>query len=1128
MNSVAASVVIIPGVVSVLLFLVFTYLHEQSRQPYFRAWQMAWAAYSLHYVLDAFSFYRASAVAAFASSLFLVAMALCIFVSTRLMRGPTRFRWYDAALAVAGIVLAWLNLRGHMVGGVFQPDAIPAIRLGVGLAAVLLYCSAVFYINGHKRGSLAFQVLAVSLALWGALMAVGQLRNPWVEAFGSASRLFGPAPQMLLGIAMVMVLFEMERNAVQESTLALSTLGVDPRQLFSAGDLVPSMQSALDRLTRALPMRRAAISIADRWRGLLPSVQHGFSPEFLEALEKTGAGDYISDLAYRQGGLVTINNLAEMTEPLPVGSRGAFAEFKRVLAEVEIRNLTVVSLQSRENNFGVILFPHAERRAFGSSGPHLMVGLALQLGLTLENYLVTHDAHRRTKEYALLTQIGQAISSRLNQDEVLRTIHAELGQIFDTSNFYIAFQEGDEIRFELEVVENRVLPKRRRKLENAFTEYVIRTGQPLLIRSDLEKTRARLGVAYVPEHPAKCMCAVPVFLENKPAGLMAAMSLERENVFEQRDLDVLLTAAGQVSVAVENARLFAEEKRRSKQLSFLNNISRMAISSDDPMHMLGQIVGEIQKNFSFDHIGIGLLDYGTKEIEIKAEAGATAHAVGRRIPLGAGILGRVARTGERALVQNAAEGQLGGILQESRAVLCIPITYGEMLLGALNIESRNESAFSPQDVLILNTLADLLATALHNAFVFQKLQQQSITDGLTGIKTRRFFWEALSAEWKRASRSGRPFSVVLIDLDKFKEVNDTLGHFEGDLVLARVGRLLEQKSRQSNVVARYGGDEFIVLMPETGRDQAQVLAERLRQWIATDPMLNEHKITGSFGVATFPTHGFSIEDIIRVADAGMYVSKRSGGNLVSTAEEFAEGEDSARQRLQISAYIEGFLQRDHTGPEHLEELTLTLQKLCGGEDNSNLQLLKESIEVLSRAAESRELRTAGHGDLVARYTEIIARALRLSPDEVTNLVYAARVHDVGKIFVPERILNKPGPLTDDEFFLVRMHAKVGAEIVGILPHSKAMREAVEHHHQRVDGSGYPDGLRGEQIPLWARIIGLADAYSNMLMEQSISAARTPEQALDELAKMSGTRFDGMLVRLLLRELKTERASSFGT
>jgi diguanylate cyclase (GGDEF)-like protein len=1124
MNSLAISAVVIPGFVSVLLFLVFTYLHEQSRQAYFRAWQMAWAAYSLHYVLDAFSFYRASSLAFLASSLFLVAMALCIFVSTRLMRGPYHFRWYDAALGAAGVILVWVTFQGHIVDGAFVPDAQPTIRLGVGLALVLLYCSAVFYFNGYKRGSLAFKVLGAALALWAALMGMGQLHSPWGETLGSASRLLGPVPQMLLGIAMVMVLFENQRNSLQESTLALSTLGADPRRLLSAADLTPNMQAALERLVSALSMPRAAICIAERWRGLLPSVQHGFSAEFLRAIESSSAADYITQVAYRQSGIFTVHDLSEMTEPLLAGPVGAFADFKRVFTAADIRNLTAVSLQTREHNFGVIVFPHAERKAFGSSGPRLMVGLALQLALTLENYVITHDAHRRTKEYELLTQIGQAISSRLDQDEILRTIQVELGQIFDTSNFYIAFQEGDRIHFELEVESHRVCPKRSRKAENAFTEYVIHSGQPLIIRSDLEAVRARLGVTHIPDKPAKCLIAVPIFLGNKPAGAMVAMNRDREGVFEQRDLEVLMTAAGQASVAVENARLFAEEQRRSRQLAFLNNVSRTAISSEDPVHMLGQIASEIQKNFSFDHIGIGLLDYGTKEIEIKAEAGATAHAMGQRIPLGTGILGRVARTGERALVQNADQGQLSGILPDARAVLCIPITYGENLLGALNIESRNESAFAPQDVLILNTLADLLATALHNAFVFQKLQQQSITDGLTGIKTRRFFWEALSAEWKRASRSGRPFSVVLIDLDKFKEVNDTLGHFEGDLVLARLGRLLEQKSRQQNVVARYGGDEFIVLMPETGPEQAVVLAERLRQWIATDPMLSEHKITGSFGVASFPTHGFSIEDIIRVADAGMYVSKRSGGNLVSTAQEFAEGQDFARQRQQISAYIEGFLQREHTEFEQVEELTLTLRKLCGGDQECNLPLLRESIEILSRAVESRELRTAGHGDLVARYTEIIARALRLPPEDTADLVYAARVHDVGKIFVPERILNKPGPLSDEEFSRVRGHAQVGAQIVGMLPRSEHMCEAIAHHHQRFDGSGYPDGLVGEQIPVWARIIGLTDAYANMLTEQSISAARTPDQALDELAKMSGTRFDGMLVRLLMRELKSERMS----
>jgi diguanylate cyclase (GGDEF)-like protein len=1122
MNSVVITTAVVPGFVSVLLFLVFTYLHEQSRQPYFRAWQLAWAAYSLHYVLDTFP---SSSVAFFISQLFLVAMALCIFVSTRLMRGPSQFRWYDAAVGAGGVILALLTLHGHIIYGVFRPDVEPAIQLGIGLAAILLYSSAVFYLNGHKRGSLAFQVLAFALALWGVLMGVGRIQNPWTEVFGNASRLFGPVPQMLLGIAMVMVLFENQRNAVQENTLALSTLGADPRRLLFAEDLVPNMQAALERLRTALPIDRAAILISERWRGLLPSVQQNFPSGFLEALETTGAGDYISELAFRHSGIYTVHDVAEMTEPLPVGSREAFAEFKRILTQSGVRHLTAVNLQTGDHNFGVILFPHVERRAFGSSGPRLMVGLALQLGLTLENYVLSHDAYRRTKEYELLTEIGKAISSRLDQDEILRTIQVELGQIFDTSHFYIAFQESEEIRFELEVRDSRELPKRTRELRNAFTEYVIRTGEPLLIRSDLEATRQRLGISHVPKRPAKCLIAAPIFMGNKASGIMVAMNPDREFVFEQRDLDVLVTAAGQVSVAVENARLFADEQRRSRQLAFLNNISRTAISSDDPVHMLTEIASEIQKNFSFDHIGIGLLDRGTKEVEIKAEAGATAHAMGKRIALGTGILGRVARTGERALVQNALPGNLSSILPDARAVLCIPITYGESLLGVLNVESRNENAFSPQDVLILNTLADLLATALHNAFVFQKLQQQSITDGLTGIKTRRFFWEALSAEWKRASRSGRPFSVVLIDLDKFKEVNDTMGHFEGDLVLARVGRLLEQKSRQSNVVARYGGDEFIVLMPETGSEQAQVLAERLRQWLATDPMLAEHHITGSFGVASFPMHGFSIEDIIRVADAGMYVSKRSGGNLVSTAQEYVEGQDFARQRQQISAYIEGFLQRERTGPEQLEELTSTLFKLCGGEHDCKVQLLREAIESLSRAAESREVATAGHGDMVARYSEVIARALGLSSEETADLVFAARVHDVGKIFVLEQILNKPGPLNDEEFFQVKLHPRIGAEIVGTIPHSDMMREAIEHHHQRFDGSGYPDGLRGEQIPLWARIIGLADAYANMLTEQSFSASRTPDQALDELSKMSGTRFDGMLVRLLIRGLKAERTSS---
>src|SRR6202451_1342863 len=219
-----------------------------------------------------------------------------------------------------------------------------------------------------------------------------------------------------------------------------------------------------------------------------------------------------------------------------------------------------VSLQTREHNFGVLLFPHAERRMFGSSNLRLLIGLSLQIALTLENYVVMHEAQRRTKEYELLTEIGQAVSSTLNQDEVLRTVQWELGQIFDTSAFYIAFLEEDEIHFELEIEDGQTLPKRSRKVANGLTEYILRTGQPLLIQSELEEVRAKIGVDFIPARPARSFCGVPILLGGRPAGVMAALSTEREFQFQERDLEVMQTAAGQLGVAVENARLFSAEQ----------------------------------------------------------------------------------------------------------------------------------------------------------------------------------------------------------------------------------------------------------------------------------------------------------------------------------------------------------------------------------------------------------------------------------------------------------------------------------------------------------------------------------------------------------------------------------------
>src|SRR5271165_1303871 len=309
MNSVATGLVLIPGAVALLVLFVFTYLYEQNRHSYFRAWQLAWAAYTLHYALKAVEYYRGpSAVLFLLSSLLLVGMAVCIFVSTRLMREPFQLKWYDVTVLAGGVLLAGESLRAHIASGIFSENATRApiyLRLELGLATLLLYCSFHFYRYASRRNSVAFRTLAFSLALWAALMGVGQIRQPFLDLGGPLGGFLGPIPQMLLAIAMVMVLFENERNAVQENALAFSTLGVDPRRLFSAADLVPRLQAFVDRLVAPLPSRRAVFFVSQQWRGAVPSVQKGFSAEFLEKLQKTQAGDYIAELAYRRGGVVT-------------------------------------------------------------------------------------------------------------------------------------------------------------------------------------------------------------------------------------------------------------------------------------------------------------------------------------------------------------------------------------------------------------------------------------------------------------------------------------------------------------------------------------------------------------------------------------------------------------------------------------------------------------------------------------------------------------------------------------------------------------------------------------------------------------------------------------------------------
>ena len=1113
--------VVVPGLVALAFLLVFAYLQRQSCERYFRSWQSFWFANVVYYALLAFSeAHTSTPIFRILAHLAELCSVTALFVSARSFSRTEPPTWSrNIVLAALGY---WALLHAvPPLGSVIKPY----LHGWLAVMIVLLMAAVEYARAAYQRDSTGLRwmtgaILLRIVLLAGTVIPASVALGRFLRATNTYLELL---PLLLLGTAMVVVLFDDERRILQENALAFSSLDVDPTVPLSSEQVRPSIDNLLRRLMPVLQLEQAVLYISEPWRASLPSVGRGFSQEFVQKLEAHDGGDLLADLAFRRGGIATIHTLNELRGPMRASSGRGWSSLVNALSDEGVYTFSAVCLQTRERNMGVLIFPHSKKYAFSAARLRLLLSLSMQVGMTLENYLLVHDAQRRTKEFELLTQIGQVISSRLDSDEVLAAVHRELGRLFDTSNFFIAFAESGEMRYEFETVRGERQAKRSRKAKNDLSDFVIRTGQPVLVRSDMKRISQRLGIENS-DHPASCFIGVPIHLNGVSRGVVGALSFEREYAYEQRDVEVLATAARQVAVAIENARMFAQEQRRTRYLTFLNNVSQTAISSQNAEQMLDEIVEQIQKNFNYDHIGIGILDYATKEVEIKAEAGTTAHAKGKRVALGVGVLGRVARTGDTSLVQDTSATHLSGILPESRSALCIPISYAETLLGVLNIESRRENAFAEEDTLLLRTLADLLATALHNAFVFQKMQQQSITDGLTGIKTRRFFLEALQSEWRRASRSARPFSVVMLDLDKFKQVNDTQGHLEGDLVLARIARLLEQKCRQSNVVARFGGDEFVILMPETSVDQAQILAERLRLWIATDPMLSEHQITGSFGVSTYPVHGSSVEDIMKVADAGMYVSKHAGGNKVSTADEFVEGQNSLVQRQILNTYVEGFLQREHYGPEYTAELIAALKSFAANEAGGNREVMMDAILALNRASESRELFASGHGDQVARNAEMIARELGIQGKELQDLIFAGRIHDVGKIVIPEKILNKTNGLTEDEHYLAAMHANVGAEIVDSIPDAQNIRQMVRHHHEAFDGSGYPEGLKGEQIPLHARIIAVAEAYTSMMNERSYRTARSQADAVRELESRSGSQFDGMLVRILIRHFKAERAA----
>ena len=375
----------------------------------------------------------------------------------------------------------------------------------------------------------------------------------------------------------------------------------------------------------------------------------------------------------------------------------------------------------------------------------------------------------------------------------------------------------------------------------------------------------------------------------------------------------------------------------------------------------------------------------------------------------------------------------------------------------------------------------LLAISLYQRSSYQALRAMrlALTDPLTGLGNHRSFQERLQRELLHAEANGEPFTLCMIDVDDFKRINDLFGHPAGDRILAQVGNRL----RQNGEAFRLGGDEFALLLPGLSADDALSTSSSVLARIATLELEDVGSVTASAGIAGYPRQAFDRDELIRLADSALYWAKEHGKNRV------------------------------HVYRPDVVELA-ELRRLAHGPDRAARFRAAAS---LAKAVDARDTYTGSHSSRVAELGAWIAQRLGLDQEQVELTRLAGSLHDLGKLAIPEEILRKPGPLTPPERLVLERHTQIGhrmLESLGVDP----VADWVLHHHERWDGSGYPDRLCGDQIPLGARIIFVADAYDAMTSDRAYRGRLTPRAAVEELERCAGTQFDPSIVATFASEL----------
>ncbi|MBM3175026.1 MAG: diguanylate cyclase, partial [Chloroflexi bacterium] len=576
----------------------------------------------------------------------------------------------------------------------------------------------------------------------------------------------------------------------------------------------------------------------------------------------------------------------------------------------------------------------------------------------------------------------------------------------------------------------------------------------------------------------------PVVSRGQLIGILA-LGPRGNGKYSLDDINFAKDMVDRVAASLEKEYLQEQLKRHEQELSLISRLSGVMTSSLKIQEVYDAFVAGLREVVDVDWATVALIEGVYLRFEALSTEVGSAWQPGERIPLkGTATEWLVNR--RRAFVEsnlsNKARFWTGAefVKRGIRSIVYVPLLVKNEVIGSLIVASRRLRAYTPEQVHLLERLASQVAMPVENSRLYSKAEQRALVDELTGLFNRRYFDECLTREIDRHSRHGGMLSLVLLDLDVFKEYNDKYGHLAGDRVLTTIGKMMEKSIRNVDMAFRYGGDEFAILLPNADGNNAFVVAERVRARIAHEMKGERTGITASLGLATWPSDGVTPDEIVTAADRALYYAKRTGGNRTSV----------------VSKMLPQLL--DSASPVATSE--------------------KEALSViyaLASTIEARDQYTYGHSRDVSRYSVALAEALDLPSEKVAAISTAALLHDIGKIGIPDEVLNKPSKLDAEEWELIRSHPRLSATIVGHVLTLTSCLPAVLHHHERWDGNGYPSGLKGEAIPLEARILTVADAFEAMISPRPYRDSMSYKEAVDELKRRSGKQFDPRLIEAFL-------------